>query len=308
MTVVQVNTRRPSIRSSLVNAVLGPGYRLFRRREVVDGTPAARELKQAQWRPSKAQRGALRLVKWKNRSDVWTMQGAREDGPVVLYLHGGSYWHTPLTNHFLFLRQLVDHTGAQVIFPVYPRAPRYDYRATHRMVLALWQQMLETIPAKRVLFMGDSAGGGLALALAQALRDGELPTPGGLVLLAPWLDTALRNPDIPRQEQLDPMLRRDRILPMAAFYTRGDWDSPLVSPLFGGLRGLPPVWFFQGTRDILYPDAMAFSQKAAHEGCQLDLYVAPGMPHVYPLYPTPEGKAARKEIFRIVADFDRASQ
>ena len=128
------------------------------------------------------------------------------------------------------------------------------------------------------------------------------------MLLAPWLDVALRNPEIAVQEQVDPMLRRERILPMAAFYAKGDWDNPLVSPLFGQLKGLPPVWFFQGTYDILYPDAMQFSRKAAGEGCQLDLYVAPGMPHVYPLYPTREGAAARKEIFRIVTDFDSRSR
>ena len=305
MTTVQVNNHKPSLGARIINAVLGPGYHLFRRREVVEGTPQARDMaKSAAWQPSGRAQKAYGLIPWQDRSDVWTLTGADPQGPVVVYLHGGSYWHEPGGFHWVFLRQLVNRTGARVIAPLYPRAPKYDYRQTHEMVMGLWDELLETQDPARVLFMGDSAGGGLALAFAQELRDAGKPGPGGMVLLAPWLDVALRNPEIARQEQVDPMLRRERILPMAAFYAKGDWDNPLVSPLFGQLKGLPPVWFFQGTYDILYPDAVQFQKKAAGEGCEVDMYVAPGMPHVYPLYPTREGAAARKEIFRIVTDFD----
>jgi acetyl esterase/lipase len=115
--------------------------------------------------------------------------------------------------------------------------------------------------------MGDSSGGGICLALAQRLREENLPQPRRIVLLAPWLDASLSNPEIAALDNIDPFLDEDGLKYAGSVYARDvDPKNYLVSPLYGSLRGLARVTLFIGTCDILFPDCRKLRDLAAAEG------------------------------------------
>lgn len=216
----------------------------------------------------------------------------RSIGPAlsgtVVYLHGGAYVAEMHAVHWAMVAQLAGQ-GWEVQVPHYGLAPGHGPEEGHRLVHAV----LAGIEGP-VYLMGDSAGGGLALAATQTwLAAGGAP-PRGLTLLAPWLDLAMRNPEIDLIEPDDPWLQRPGLHACAEAWA-GDlsMDDPRVSPLFGHLEGLPSVDLYVGTRDISLADARLLADKVPG----LRLHEEPGAVHVYPLLPVvPEGRRARAEI------------
>src|SRR5215510_1721621 len=145
--------------------------------------------------------------------------------------------------------------------------------------------------------MGDSSGGGISLALAQRLREDGLAQPGRVILLSPWLDATLSNPEILEFDKIDPFLGVDGLKYGGEAYARDvDPKSYLVSPVYGCLEGLAPITLFIGTRDILYPDCRKLRDKATAEGVRIDFREYPEMVHDWMLAPMPEAKHAIEEI------------
>ena len=215
---------------------------------------------------------------------------------AVLYLHGGSYT-SPITGwHWRFIARLAS-AGHRVEVPLYGLAPRHNHRDAVPLLAAVYQELLRQHAAADITLMGDSAGGGLALAFAEQLPALSLPQPGRLVLLSPWVDLAMQNPDLAGVEARDPWLSRTGLRVSAEAWADGDpLDDPRVSPLNGNLAGLPPTDLFAGTRDLPYPDIRRLEVAMRTAGCRVSLHVAEGGVHVYPLLPVPEGRAARKQI------------
>jgi acetyl esterase/lipase len=152
-------------------------------------------------------------------------------------------------------------------------------------------------PAATVV-VGDSAGAGMALAAALAMRDRGLPQPSRMVLISPFLDATMTDG---RQEAVaskDSMLRRPGLREAGRLYAGSlELDDPVVSPIYGDLRGLPPLTVFTGTHDILDCDSQRLTELAREAGVTVvDLVEVEGAPHAFPLFPTRQGKAARREI------------
>lgn len=181
-------------------------------------------------------------------------------------------------------------------------APDHGFREAYAFALAVYREATTAHDPARVVLMGDSAGGGFALGLAQAAKKEALPPVARLVLLAPWLDLALENPEIAGVEASDPWLSRRGLVAAGKAWARGEPAKlPELSPIHGELAGLPPMTIYVGTRDILWPDARLLAQRARAAGAVVELVEAPGMMHVYPLVPIPEGRAAAAQIVREVA-------
>ncbi|WP_052864339.1 alpha/beta hydrolase fold domain-containing protein [Streptomyces niger] len=221
---------------------------------------------------------------------------AGDAGVQVLYLHGGAYIEEIGDNHWNLIEQLVTDGSARVIVPVHPLAPR----GTAATVVPDLTALAGRLTADRSLptvFMGDSAGGGLSVTLAQRLRDTGGAPPDELVLISPWLDVVMDNPALADLLPHDPMLGVEALRYCGSLWA-GELDlpHPWVSPLRGELAGLPRTTVFAGTRDILTADARRFRDRATAEGVEVDFAEAAGQIHVYPLWPTAEGHQARRHL------------
>ncbi|HEX2298639.1 MAG TPA: alpha/beta hydrolase [Pseudonocardiaceae bacterium] len=219
----------------------------------------------------------------------------------VLYLHGGAYVHAIERSHWLFVGRLVDRLGCRVTVAQYPLAPDHRYDDTLAMVQATYCQALEEVePARRVV-MGDSAGGGLSLVLAQQLRARQLPQPGNLVLLSPWLDISMTDAMIPALDARDPYLSTPGLLAAGRMYA-GTLDprDPRVSPIYGRLDGLGRISVFIGTRDVLLADSRCLRQRTAQCGIDIDYVEYEDMPHAWMLQWIPEGWRALAQITGIL--------
>ncbi len=210
---------------------------------------------------------------------------------TVIYLHGGAWVNEITSQHWQLVAQIAHQARATVIVPIYPLLPSASAADVVPQIVEMAARHAD------VCLAGDSAGGQIALSAALSLRDEHGVALPGTVLISPVLDLSLRNPAIASVESTDPWLGRDALQVFADRW-RGDLpvDDPRVSPLAADLTGLGPLTVFSGTRDILNPDARLLAEKAAAAGVDIDYHEAPGLLHVYPLTPTPEGRAARRII------------
>ncbi|MGU3360281.1 alpha/beta hydrolase fold domain-containing protein [Methylobacterium sp. M6A4_1b] len=251
-------------------------------------------------RPTPALRRTL-TVTWETRDGFEVFHLAPRTGARagrVIYLHGGAYT-SPITRiHWRFVARLVAATGLTVTVPLYPLTPEHACADICAFAAAVYRACAQADPAAPIALMGDSAGGGLALSLAMQLRDGAGQTgPAGLVLISPWLDVTTSDPSQARIEPLDVMLMRPGLRTLGRWYA-GDRDpaDERVSPLFGTLRGLPPIELFCGTHDILVADARRLAARARAEEAPLAYHEEPGLMHVYPLLGLPESRRAEARI------------
>ncbi|GAA4871893.1 alpha/beta hydrolase [Saccharopolyspora cebuensis] len=223
-----------------------------------------------------------------------------ESGPVpyhVLYLHGGAYVHGIEGAHWRFLDRLVRTTGCAVAVPLYPLAPEHTHREVLPVVEECYERTLGELAPDRQVVMGDSAGGGLGLHLAQWLRDQHRPLPRRTVLISPWLDVSAAHPAMAGLDRTDPYLSRPGLREAGLLYADGlSPHDPRVSPLYGGLDGLGPTVVFSGTRDVLLSDARRFRELAAQHAVPLDYEEYPGMFHGWMLQDLPEARQATRRL------------
>jgi len=285
----------PSLKSRAVLAVLWLSLRKRRHRsaEATRARVAYLARNPAPHKPSR-----LGLPYTLDESSGWPVYrvdtGAQHE---VVYIHGGSYLNEIVRQHWQFIGYVARRAPANVTVPIYPLAPLGTAETNVPAMAELIAEVVSrTSGPRRVTLIGDSAGGGLALAATQLLRDTSRPLPHALVLIAPWLDLTMSHPDQPRLTRVDPMLDLPGLAEAGRIYA-GELgvEHPFGSPLRGDLAGLPPIAVYTGTRDILHPDSLALARYA-------EVHVGQGMPHVYPLLPMSEGAAAQAEIARLVGD------
>ena len=230
--------------------------------------------------------------------DVYRLQSHRAP-PVarVIYFHGGAYVRPITSFHWRMLADLVEQTGMEFIVPLYPLAPENNGLSTLQFVTDLYDQ--ETFDGLPILLMGDSAGGGLALALAGVLKSKPFLAPRRLILISPCVDMEMSNPKIASIETTDPMLHAVGVREAGRLYAGAlSLSHPAISPANGDMVGLPPMTIFLAGRDIVSPDAMAYATTAMIRGCNVDLHIEQDMFHVWPIFGFPEAIRTRKEIVK----------
>lgn len=242
-----------------------------------------------------------REVKQYRVGDMQVFEVAAEDGskPIVLYIHGGAYYHNFSSRHWKAMAEWAETTGCGIVAPNYPLLYRYTVKDAFPLMLQLYRQLQERYSARRILVMGDSAGGGFSLALAQeVLKTDSLDLPSQLVLISPWVDVAGGDDAL---QEYDTFLNNEVLRHVGADWA-GEIDvhDPIVSPLYGDMQDLPPTDFFTGTWEVFYTDIVKTFDKMKAAGVDVRLHVKEKMGHVYPLWPCPEGKEARKEIAKII--------
>ena len=230
---------------------------------------------------------------------ILTPKKDRRDG-VILYLHGGGYTCGDLDYARGFGSVLCAATGRKVLCPAYRLAPEHPFPAALDDAVTAYRYLLNTgYRGSEILLCGESAGGGLIYCLAYRLRALGLSLPAGFIGISPWTDLTASGNSYLENEKKDPSLTKERLDLFAGLYTDAPSD-PLVSPLFGNMKDLPPSLLFVGGDEILRDDTVRLYDRLTGAGCEADLTVAPGMWHVYPLYGLKEN---RRQIFDKITSF-----
>jgi monoterpene epsilon-lactone hydrolase len=207
----------------------------------------------------------------------------------VIFFHGGGYSIEASSGHFRFIREVMGRANCTVSYIDYPLAPESTAAGTFDMAIASYKELLSLYPEDRLVFMGDSAGGGLALSLAMLVRDSGLRAPRKIVLFSPWLDIGLLNEGVPRYEKRDFILNARSLRAIGKTYS-GDLPETnyLVSPKYGDVSGLGDIAVFFGSEEIFRPDCVDFC--AAHNSGKPEVraYEYEGMQHDWVLLPIPE--------------------
>jgi len=204
----------------------------------------------------------------------------------VLYLHGGGYVVGGPASHGRLAGHLARVAQAEVRLVDYRLAPEHPHPAAIEDVMAVYRQWLaEGMRPADISWVGDSAGGGLGLATAVALRDAGLPLPDALVLMSPWVDLGLGGASVATHAARDPLASAAWLRQCAACY-RGAHAarSPLCSPLFAKLNGLPRTLVQVGSEEILLSDAERIVAALRRDGVAVELQQYPGMWHVFQLH------------------------
>jgi acetyl esterase/lipase len=243
----------------------------------------------------------------KLKVDSWDMDGfniltihpTNMTGKHVIFFHGGAYVLEAISFHRKLMEKLAIAYGLTVSFIDYPKAPEYTYLTTVDVVNKAYLEIVSRYPKDDFYLMGDSAGGGLALVLLQILRDkGITPFPKKTVLISPWLDLSMSNPDIPEYESLESLLPVKGLIYTGKMYAGGeDLRNPLLSPIYGDLSDLGKILLIFGTNEILYPDCMALVEKLSRsQGSTIEIILGENMMHNWIIFPFPE---SRDGIIRI---------
>jgi epsilon-lactone hydrolase len=230
------------------------------------------------------------------------VQDERADGNdhVVLHLHGGAYSMGSPRTHRGLAATLSRTAHAPVLLPEYRLAPEHVFPAALDDALTAYRWLLEEhgTAACRIAVTGDSAGGGLAVALLVRLRAEGLPLPACYAGMSPWTDLAGTGPSLTELDGTDPWLSAALITPAARAYAgRAALDDPLVSPLYADLTGLPPMLVHVGGDEILRDDARRLVDRARSVGVDASLGLFEGLWHVFHAFPGfPESRDALREI------------
>lgn len=214
---------------------------------------------------------------------------------TVLYLHGGGFVSGLDRFHWRYAARLAARLGVRVVIPDYPLTPTYTWRDSVPALTGLFERLGVESP-HGVALMGDSAGGGLAVALAQQVGERSGPQPTHLVTFAPWVDLTGETPGTEEAARQDPWLTLSKLKLYGSWWGAGDPHAPGGSPLFGELSRLPPTMVLCGTRDLLAPQSRALVARARAAGVPVTYVEEDGLLHVYPLLPVPEARRAFAQV------------
>jgi len=229
---------------------------------------------------------------------------ATPGGATIVHLHGGGYRLGSAKDWVGFGTRLAVAAGAQVILPDYSLAPERPFPHAIHDVIGILSELSGRPEGGPIILSGDSAGGGLALAVAVALSP---PTElARLILISPWLDLRIVAESYERCAETDPLFSRSSAHASAADYLQG-WsaDDPLVSPLLGELDGLPPVCLFASSAEVLADDSLSLARQLGRIGIPITSVMFPDLLHDWPVMEPQRQETAI--FFEIVKTFTRQS-
>jgi monoterpene epsilon-lactone hydrolase len=230
----------------------------------------------------------------------WLAAPGADASRVLLFLHGGGFELGSLRSDGELAARLGRASGMRVLFPEYRLAPEHPFPAAIDDVLAAWRWLRtdQGLSASSLAVAGDSAGGGLAVALLAATRDAGEALPAAATLMSPTVDLTSSGASMTERVDQDPFSTPAMLRQFAAAYLAGaDPETPLASPLFASLSGLPPLLIQVGTADLLLSDSERLARAATAAGVDVTLEVGAGLPHVYQiLLGTPEAAEATERI------------
>jgi acetyl esterase/lipase len=240
----------------------------------------------------------------------WLRPAGSVTPAAILFVHGGGYISGSCSDHRNHVAKVVQASGVPALLFEYRLAPEHPYPAAFEDGMKAYHWMLARgHDPRRMVIAGDSAGGGLTLAMLLGIRDQNLPLPAAAVVSSPMTDLALIG------ESQRTNLHRDLAPPKMPeiccrhYCGKHDPRDPYISPLYGDLQGLPPLLIMAGDDEMLRDDAVRFAEKARTAGVEVSLRVPQGMGHCYPFMAPlfPEASAGMEEIGAFIAHHVRLS-
>lgn len=231
-------------------------------------------------------------AEWFRRSDA-------EDGPVVLYFHGGGYGLGSIETHRDLVARICRACRGSALSLQYRLAPEHRFPAQIDDAMSAYRFLLsEGTDPKRIVLAGDSAGGGLVISTLLSVRDAGLPLPACGACLSPWVDMEIRGATIDENDRYDYISRRAITQYRARYLPDSEVKNPLATPLYADLRGLPPLLIQVGSAETLLDDSLRFAERARLANVDVTLHVWEDMIHVWQLFAflVPQGAAAIDEI------------
>jgi acetyl esterase/lipase len=230
----------------------------------------------------------------------WLRPTSMGEDRAILYLHGGAYTVGSCNTHRALASRLAIAGKAPALLPEYRLAPEHPFPAALQDCVAAYGWLIEYgIPPEKIVVVGDSAGGGLAVAMAVSLRHNDVPLPAAIVCMSPWADLGLTGESLRTRANVDPICSLEESRFHASQYVgNADPRAALISPIYADLHGLPPMLIHVGDREILLSDATRLAERAREDGVTGELKIWDGMWHVWHLLAAyvPEGQQAVDEI------------
>jgi acetyl esterase/lipase len=214
-----------------------------------------------------------------------TAPNASEDA-VLLFLHGGGYVIGSPDSHRHLVANLSEETGLQGLLVDYRLAPEDPFPAAVEDAISVYAALLtHGFEAEEIVVAGDSAGGGLVIAMMLAIRDANLPLPAAGICLSPWNDLTGTAKSLETNASVDPTVTKESLDFFAGEYLgEEDAQNPYASPLFGDFTGLPPLLIQVGSVEVLLDDAVMLAERAKEAGVSVTLEVWDEMIHVWHRY------------------------
>lgn len=232
--------------------------------------------------------------------DVYSYNGKIEENKkILLYVHGGAYIQNAIYFQLKSVMKIAEKTNSTLVFPVYPLAPNNNYKKTYQLIKKLYDELIKT--NNTINMIGDSAGGGFILSFCMHLRDNNIKQPKNIIVLSPWLDISLSNPQMKEYDKNDFVLSVDGSK-YAGDLWRGDLSSNnyLVSPLYGNYNDLGKITIIFGGNEILKPDINILKEKLNELKIEYNCFEYYKQCHNFAIYPTKEAKCVLNDITDII--------
>jgi acetyl esterase/lipase len=216
----------------------------------------------------------------------WSLAPGSDASRVLLFFHGGGYCSGSIVSHRGMVTEAGRAAGARTLAVAYRLAPEHPFPAALEDARAAYGFLLDQgIAPSKIAIGGDSAGGGLTLALMTMLRDARQPLPACAWLVSPWVDLQMIGASLAEKAQVDPLISKPYLEELASAYLAGtDPANPLASPLHAELAGLPPLLVQVGSAETLLDDAVRITRRAGAADVQIKLEIWPHMIHAWHLW------------------------
>jgi len=224
-------------------------------------------------------------VTWSERSGVrraWVVTPESRPDRVLFLCHGGAFIAAGGDGYLFYAEMLARHCGARVLLPDYRLAPEHRFPAALDDVVRVWEDEVESgLAPERTAFIGDSCGGGIAIAALVRLRAAGKALPAGAITLGGWFDLEASGTAATEPLGWDPFAHAEFVRARARDYLgdAGDPRDPLASPLYADLAGLPPLLLQVGQVDLTRDDALRLAERAGRAGVDVTLEIHPGCIH-----------------------------